>query len=100
MRVPEYQLRSISRGTGSHGTYSCSASRITLMSKSWGLTAWKFGLDEDDSVGGEKRSCRFPFLEPDLEANISLVRRLELLVGSVLSTVFGGMGFPASSAAG
>lgn len=69
------------------------------MSKSWGLTACKYGLGkEDDSVGGEKRSCRFPFPEPDLDAKISLVHRLQLLVGSVLTTAFGGTGFPASSA--
>ena len=71
------------------------------MSKSWGLTACKCGLDEeDDSVGGEKRSCRFPFVEPDLEAKISLVHRLELFVGIVLTAAFGGTGLPASSAAG
>jgi hypothetical protein len=71
------------------------------MSKSWGLTACKFGLDEDDdSVGGVKRSCRFPFLEPDFEVKISLVHRFELLLGSVLTAVFGGTGLPASSAVG
>jgi hypothetical protein len=71
------------------------------MSKSWELTACKFGLDVgDDSVGGAKRSCRFPFLEPDFEAKISLVHRFELLLGSVLMAVFGGTGLPASSAVG
>jgi hypothetical protein len=63
-----------------------------LTSKSSGLIALKFGLDKDESsAGGENRSCKFPFLGPDLEAKISLVHRFECLLGSVLMIALGGM---------